>query len=112
MKVWDLESGVELLELKGRGGMLSIFNTGDVRKARFSPCGKYVASAEHDCRVLLWRISDGTCIAEFSEHKGRPSGWVKHLAFSPDGKTLSSADAGGTVVIHQMLDVIPLEQDL
>ena len=112
VKVWDLESGVELLELKGRGGMLSMFNTGDVRKARFSPCGRYVASAEHDYRVLLWRISDGACTAEFSEHRGRLSGWVKHLAFSPDWKTLSSADAGGTVVIRQMLDVIPLvEQD-
>lgn len=50
VKVWDLDSGVELLEFKGHGsGRISQ----GVQDAHFSPCGKYIASAGNDCMVLL-----------------------------------------------------------
>lgn len=107
VKVWDIDSGVEILEFKGYGAE-SISRRYHV--AQFSPCGKYIASAGDDSRVRLWRISDGTCVAEFSEYTLED--WVTHIAFSPDGRSLSSASYEGTVVIRRLSDISPvLEQN-
>ena len=45
-------------------------------------------------------------MATLSEH----SEAVEHVAFSPDGKTLSSGARDGTVVIRQMRDIIFTEE--
>ena len=95
VKVWDLDSGIELSELKGHG----ICN--GVRDAHFSPCGKYIACGGDGYIGVLWRISDGTLVV-FSEHKS----WVTHVAFSPDGQTVMSAAFDGSVVIRRMCDII------
>ena len=102
LRVLDLDSGVVLLELEGYSGVFD-----GIRDAQFSPCGQYIAATGKDNMVFLWRTSDGTCIAEFSEHRDS----VTHVRFSPDGKTLSSAAQDGTVVIRHMSDIIPVNQD-
>ena len=100
VKVWDLDSSIELSELKGHG----IYN--GVRDAHFSPCGKYIACGGDGYIGVLWRISDGMLVV-FSEHKS----WVTHVAFSPDGQTVMSAAFDGSVVIRRMCDIIRVEQD-
>ena len=89
--LWDPSTGIALLQLEGHTDM--------VHKVRFSPCGKYIATASDDGTVRLWRTGDGSCAATFSEHKG----WVRHIAFSPDCKTLSSAAEDGTVVSRALV---------
>ena len=96
--VWRAATGIEVFRL--------MEHTDSVRKARFSPCGRYIASAGTDQTVRLWRTSDGECVATLSEHK-EP---VEHVAFSPDGDTLSSGGISGTVVIRQMRDIISMNQ--
>lgn len=93
--IWDASTGVELFQLKG--------HPHTVRKACFSPCGRYIASASDEVR--LWRTSDGSCVATFSEHRQ----WAEHIVFSPDGKILSSGAFDGTVVIRRMSDIIPMD---
>ncbi|PIL31154.1 hypothetical protein GSI_05851 [Ganoderma sinense ZZ0214-1] len=108
VNVWDVDTGVKLLEFKGHGPEKETpgQGTNTVRAAQFSPCGKYIASGGDDFRGLLWRTGDGTCVGEFSVHEDM----VTHVAFSPDGKTLASAALDGTVVIRRMSDIIPIEE--
>ncbi|KAI1781564.1 WD40-repeat-containing domain protein [Ganoderma leucocontextum] len=74
----------------------------------FSHCGKYTASVSRDQTVQLFRTSDGSCVTTIFGHQhAKP---VYRLAFSPDGKTLSSGAADGEVIIQRMDDIIPIEK--
>lgn len=92
--LWDVHIGVERFKLTG--------HTGAVRRACFSPCGQYIASAAADRTVRVWRTGDGSCVATLSEHDEA----VEHVAFSLDGRTLSSSAMDGTIVIRQMRDIV------
>ena len=92
-KIWSAESWEETLSFKEDGEM---FRTG-----RFSPDGKYVATLS-GTRVQLWGVSDGLCLATFTEHK-LPT-W--HVAFSPNGKFLASTDVDGIVHIRRLPNFI------
>ncbi|KAI0689849.1 WD40-repeat-containing domain protein, partial [Cerioporus squamosus] len=72
--------------------------------AKFSPDGKYIAGAStsFDNTVSLWNRSDGTCAVTFYEHSDE----VMFVAFSPDGRTLSSASSDGMVCIRRLSNFV------
>src|SRR5262249_20729459 len=61
------------------------------RTVALSPDAKLLASAA-DRDVKLWDVAKGTELATLTGHKGLVGG----LAFSPDGRTLSTAARDGT----------------
>ena len=93
--IWDAATGEELFRLQG--------HEGEIKAARFSPCGEYIGSASSDETVRLWRSNDGSFVVRLSEH----SQAVHHVAFSPDAKTLASADCDGRVIIRRKHDDVP-----
>nr|VWO99993.1 Uncharacterized protein [Ganoderma boninense] len=82
--IWRADTGADRFKLTG--------HTENVRRACFSPCGRYIASAAADRTVRVWRTGGRwPCVATLSEHGEA----VEHVAFSQDGRTLSSGARDG-----------------
>ncbi|KAM5530355.1 hypothetical protein V8D89_015974 [Ganoderma adspersum] len=99
VSIWQASTGFRLFRLFRLEQYID-----DFRKARFSPCGRYIAAAAMDLKVRLWRTSDGSFLWRSSD-ESRASSFkhtdTVHVAFSPDGRTLCSARTmDGTVVIR------------
>ncbi len=77
LQLWEMDSGNELLNFKGHGGMVS--------GVAFSPDGKTLASASGDATVKLWNTVTATEIRTLDTHPGK----VVRVAFSRDGKTVA-----------------------
>jgi WD40 repeat protein len=88
VKVWDAESGKELLTLRGHAA--------SVNKVAFSVDGKRLATASEDQTAKVWDAESGK---ELLTLRGR-AGTVNKAAFSPDGKRLATANADGTVQVY------------
>ncbi len=106
LKIWDAKTGEELLNLVG--------HTGIVEGVDFSPDGKYLASAGHDCTedicarpprlleelatsidltegtVRIWDASSGEELLVYAS----PSGPLFDVAFTPDGKKVIASGMG------------------
>jgi WD40 repeat protein len=84
LKVWDVESGRELLDLRG--------HTRPVTAVAFSPDGR-LASGGHDQTIKLWDLATGQEALTLRGHFDA----VWSLAFSPNGDQLVSASHDMTV---------------
>jgi tRNA A-37 threonylcarbamoyl transferase component Bud32 len=96
VKVWDAQTGQQLLDLKG--------HTGPVYGVAFSPDGQRLASGSRGGRdaggrllrteVKVWDAQTGQQVLEL---KGHTTGvdFSPGVAFSPDGQRLASASGGG-----------------
>ncbi len=85
VKVWDAETGQEVLTLQG--------HTGTVYCVCFSPDGKQIASASSDRTIKVWDAETGQ---EVLALRGHTSG-IPSVCFSPDGKQIASACQDGLV---------------
>lgn len=90
VKIWRVSDGALIQTLPIDGGYG--YNT-----ARFSPDGKYIVSGttQYEGRlgwhgeILVWRISDGALVKQYTEKEGSPlSGGIRTIAFSSLSKHL------------------------
>jgi WD40 repeat protein/tRNA A-37 threonylcarbamoyl transferase component Bud32 len=129
LKVWDAQTGQELLELKGR--------IHPVSSVAFSPDSQRIASGSLDSTVKVWDAQTGQELLDLKGHtlpvisvafspdgqriitgsvdqtakvwdarSGSPllklkghTGWVQSVAFSPDGTRLASGSNDGMVKV-------------
>jgi WD40 repeat protein len=80
VKIWDTESGSELLSLKGHHGRVTNFC--------FSPDGRRLASGSQDDTVKVWDTESGREILTLKETSDV-------FGFSPDGTRLASNNTVG-----------------
>ena len=85
IKLWDAESGRELLTLTG--------HTGWVMGLAFSPDGKSLASTSVDGTVKIWSIVPGNEIVTIS---GPPSGFGTRVVYNPNGLEFATNGGDGT----------------
>ncbi len=73
---------------------------GLVHRVAYNPAGDLLAAGDEIGNVAVWRASDGVLVHIFREHRSA----IFHLAFSTDGKWLSSGERDGTVIIRNAND--------
>lgn len=86
IKVWDVETGVLVHDLKGHNSW--------IRQILFSDDGEYLISAAGDGEVKKWRISDGHEVFNFHSAKSA----IECVALSQDGRRLYLGNWNGEVV--------------
>jgi WD40 repeat protein len=82
VKIWDVQTGKELLTLNG--------HSDEVNSANFSPDGTRVVSASNDKTVKIWDAQTGKELLTFDGHS---SGVIISGNFSPDGTRVVSASS-------------------
>jgi WD40 repeat protein/serine/threonine protein kinase len=87
IKLWDFETGRELLTLAG--------HMDSVTAVAFSPDGQRLASAGADWTVRIWEPATGLRILTLVGHLSPAT----TVAFSPDGGRLASGEQKGNVII-------------
>ncbi|HEY0797789.1 MAG TPA: serine/threonine-protein kinase, partial [Candidatus Baltobacteraceae bacterium] len=87
-RIWDAETGQELLQLKG--------HTEPVLSAAFSPDGRYIVTASLDKTARIWDAATGRNIMELTGGRSR----VWSAAFSPDGLHVIVALSDNTARIY------------
>jgi putative hemolysin len=85
LRVWDAESGAELLCARGHGDR--------VTGVCFRPDGQRLASGSGDGTVRVWDADTGAELLYLDGHEDRVHG----VCFAPDGRRVASASGDGTV---------------
>ncbi len=87
LKVWDIESGIEIWNLIG--------HTLGVKAVSITPKGEKAVSASDDCTLKVWDLCSGK---EVWTLKGHTRG-VKAIAITPDNEEVVSATEDGTLKV-------------
>lgn len=86
-RVWDAETGEELLTLSGANYF--------IEDVEFSPNGEFIVGTSDDSIIRIWNAADGALIQEMRGHTGPVNG----IAYSPDGMLVASCGNDGTLRI-------------
>ena len=89
-RIWDAESGDELVVLQGHGGI--------VNSAAFSNDGTRVVTASWDQTARIWDVDSGRSNATLKGHTNA----VHNAAFSGDGKRVLTTAFDGTARIWDL----------
>lgn len=87
LKLWDLETGREILTLKGHDGSLTT--------TAFGPDGKSLVTASYDKTIKLWNLETGKEIRTLVGH----TDIINSAVFSSDGKYILTASEDKTARI-------------
>jgi WD40 repeat protein/Flp pilus assembly protein TadD len=87
LKVWDADTGKELLSLSGHAG--------EVRRMAISGDGKRIVSGSEDKTVKVWDAASGKELLTLSGHASDVLG----VAISPDGRRIASGSWDRTVKV-------------
>jgi RNA polymerase sigma factor (sigma-70 family) len=92
IRLWDLEAGKAVCELKGHDGPIgALVFTRDGKTVISSSSSRWKTVKDHTIRV--WDVATGQELRRLEGHGAS----VRTLALSPDGKTLASGSWDGTV---------------
>jgi len=96
VRLWDLATEAE-----------TTWNghTGHVHGLAFSPSAPLLATCGEDATVRLWDLTGGDPLVR-TVGPGPFGGPVRSLAFTPDGRYLTTANANGTVYVLRMGDTL------
>jgi hypothetical protein len=86
-RVWDPESGAEILTFKGHAERIT--------SATFTPDGKRVLTASRDGTARIWDAADGRELVVLNGH----TSWVDDAAFDREGKRVATASLDQTARI-------------
>jgi WD40 repeat protein len=98
VRVWDAESGSELLCLQG--------HTGDLQCVAWSPDGQRILSGALDGTVRVWDAQSGAQRLCLRGHES----FVNSVAYFPDGRRVVSAGDDGTLRIWSTSSDAPMRQ--
>jgi WD40 repeat protein len=91
IRVWDAQTGREILSLTG--------HTGTASSVSFSPDGRRLASGSWDQSVRIWDALNGQEALVLKGHTAD----VESVSFSPDGRHLASGSLDSTVRVWDAL---------
>ncbi len=102
IKLWEAATGKELRTLQH---VSSASKGPNVNGLAIAPDGKLLASVTgsgNPGELRIWDLSSGKLLAMTAAHKATADA----VAFSPDGKTLASGDAGGKVKLWDVAKLL------
>jgi WD40 repeat protein len=85
IRIWDAETGRELMELKG--------HTNFINTVAFSPEGKRIVSGSDDYTIKIWDAQSGQELRSIAGS----AGLVATVVYRPDGKQIISGSSDGTI---------------
>lgn len=95
VRLWDYRSGMLLNTLTSDSPSHSVHEH-SIWCVAVSPHGDLVAAGYSNGNIALWDIRDVKQAKPVRELR-RHAGWVRHIAFSPDGRTLASCSNDQTI---------------
>jgi WD40 repeat protein len=90
-RVWDVQTGKELMQLKG--------HTGSISCLAWSGDGKRILTGSVDQSIRLWDASNGKELKAIEKAHTR---WLHSVLFSPDGKKAVSCGNDKDVVVWDL----------
>ncbi len=104
VRLWDAKTGFCKAELRGHEGVVS--------SVKFSCNGQWIASGSEDTTVRLWNVETNTFERILGSHRQRHQteerkGWIRSVAFSPDGNLLASGGYDETIRLWNISGGIP-----